>query len=283
MTTFILIFAFLFGLVFGSFFNVLIYRLPLGKSIIKPGSACPNCGNPIKWYHNIPVLSYIILGGRCAHCRVRISLRYPLVELLTGALFALTVGVYSADIARLTITLYLVSILLVVTFIDFAHRIIPDEISISGMILAPIVSTIFPSIHTEMLFAIRPAEAGQFAFINGLLACLVGMLVGGGVVYLVGLIGKAVFRKEAMGFGDVKLMALLGGFMGWQSILFVFFLGCIFGSVIGIIFWIVTKDRYIAFGPFLAMGALVMLFLKPQIIQFTFYTYPEFLRGLLLY
>lgn len=280
MTIFILISAFLFGLVVGSFLNVCIYRLPREKSIVSPGSACPGCGNPIRWYHNIPVLGYILLGGRCANCKAPISWRYPLVELLTGALFALAAWFYFGDIVQLAITIYLVSILTVVTFIDFEFRIIPDEISISGMILAPLISLIFPSIHTEMIFAIRNP---QFAFFNGLLACLVGMLVGGGVVYLVGVIGKLVFKKEAMGFGDVKLMALLGGFMGWQSILFVFFLGCIFGSVIGIISWIVTKDRYIAFGPFLAMGALVMLFFKPQIIQFMFYTYPEFLRSVLLF
>ncbi|MFA5793452.1 MAG: prepilin peptidase [Candidatus Brocadiia bacterium] len=301
---------FIFGLLIGSFLNVCIYRLPRGKckscghvvttdepveacpkcnsksgfrrmSIVSPGSHCPSCNKPIRWYQNIPLFSYIFLLGRCAGCRTRISFRYPLVELLTGLLFALAawqnLGPQAGpdNIIKFMIYIWLVAALIIITFIDIDLRIIPDEISIPGIILAPIVSAIFPFLHPA-LFIKLPAH------LDGFVSSLLGMIAGGGVVYLVGVVGKLVFKKDAMGFGDVKLMIFLGGFLGWYAILFTFILGCILGAIFGVISYFVTKDHYIAFGPYLALGALLMLFFRPQIVDFVIITYPQFIRNLLL-
>ncbi|HLD35464.1 MAG TPA: prepilin peptidase [Planctomycetota bacterium] len=285
MEYFYFITIFLFGIVIGSFLNVCIYRLPLdGMSIIKPGSFCPGCNTSIRWYQNIPLFSFLILRGKCAKCSARISLRYPLVELLTGAFFVMSAYWYLAPFDNLAdgermvqfiVAIYLISILIVATFIDIEFRIIPDELTISGIILALLVSAFFPSLH-KAIFPALPS------FVNGLIGSLAGIIVGGGVIYLVGIFGKLVFRKEAMGFGDVKLMAFLGGFMGWESTLYIFLMACFIGSIIGIILYFITKDHYIAFGPYIALAALVVMFFKPQIEYLMFHQYPEFIKGVFL-
>ena len=295
MEYFYFITVFLFGIIIGSFLNVCIYRLPrAGMSILKPGSFCPGCKTPIRWYQNIPLFSFLALRGKCAKCSVRIPLRYPLVELLTGALFVLSAYWYLPDLAviraglspfdnlmdgermvRFAVTIYLISILIVATFIDIEFRIIPDELTISGVILALLVSAFFPFLH-KAIFPSLPS------FVSGLIGALAGIIVGGGVIYLVGIFGKLVFRKEAMGFGDVKLMAFLGGFLGWESTLYIFLAACFIGSIIGIILYFVTKDHYIAFGPYIALAALVVMFFKPQIVDMMFRQYPEFIRGVFL-
>ncbi|MFH1228153.1 MAG: prepilin peptidase [Planctomycetota bacterium] len=308
----IIVIVFIFGLLIGSFLNVCIYRLPRAKckacgcvvttdepieacpkcnskegfsrlSIVSPGSHCPSCNKPIRWYQNIPVFSYIFLLGKCAGCRTRISLRYPLVELLTGLLFALAawqnLGPQSAagpdNIIKFVIVIFLIDALIVITFIDIDLRIIPDEISIPGIILAPLVSAAFPFLQPA-LFIKLPVH------LDGLAGSLTGIIAGGGVVYLVGVVGKLIFKKESMGFGDVKLMVFLGGFLGWYAILFTFVLACIIGAVFGVISYLVTRDHYLAFGPYLALGALLMIFFKPEIINFAFVTYPQFIRNLLV-
>ena len=276
---------FVFGLVIGSFLNVCIYRMAReGMSILTPKlSFCPHCKISLKWYHNIPFFSYVFLRGKCAYCSAPISIRYPLVELLTGGLFvfAAYMRVYPFDklndfhsIVFFIIALYLISILIIVTFIDFEFRLIPDALTIPSIILALLVSIFFPFIHGKEMFPSLPV------FVNGLLSSLAGIAAGGGIIYVVGLIGKLIFRKEAMGEGDIYLMAFLGGFMGWESILYAFFIACVLGSVIGIILYLVTKDHYIAFGPFLGMAALIVFFFKPHIVVFVFQKYPEFFRGL---
>ncbi|MBI5779707.1 MAG: prepilin peptidase [Planctomycetes bacterium] len=276
---------FLFGIIIGSFLNVCIFRLPReGMSILKPGSFCPACKIPIRWYQNVPLFSFIILGGKCAQCSARIPLRYPLVEFLTGALFVLSAYWYLAPfdspadgerIVRFAVTIYLASILVVATFIDIDFRIIPDELTVSGIILALLVSALFPLLH-------KPVFQALPSFANGLFSSLAGIIVGGGVVYLVGVFGKLVFRKDAMGFGDVKLMAFLGGFLGWESTLYIFIVACFIGSIIGITLYFITKDHYIAFGPYIALAALVVMFFKPQITDIAFHRYPEFIRGIFL-
>ncbi|MEW6026104.1 MAG: prepilin peptidase [Planctomycetota bacterium] len=284
MEYFYLITIFLFGLIIGSFLNVCIYRLPReGMSIIKPGSFCPSCRTPIRWYQNIPLFSFIFLGGKCAGCSARIPWRYPLAEFLTGALFTISaywflmpfVAVDGEQIVRFVVAIYLVSILIVATFVDIEFRIIPDELTISGIILALVVSALFPMLH-KAVFPFLPS------FVNGLLGSLAGIIVGGGVVYLVGVFGKLVFRKEAMGFGDVKLMAFLGGFLGWEATLYIFIAACFIGSIIGITLYFITKDHYIAFGPYIALAALVVIFFNPQLADIVFRWYPEFIRGVFL-
>jgi len=219
-------------------------------------------------------------------------LRYPLVELLTGALFVLSAYWYLAPfdnladgllghpaggerIVRFVVAIYLVSILIAATFIDIEFRIIPDELTISGIILALLVGALFPLLH-------KTAFPSLPSFVNGLIGSSAGIIAGGGVVYLVGVFGKLIFRKDAMGFGDVKLMAFLGGFLGWESTLYIFIVACFLGSIIGITLYFITKDHYIAFGPYIALAALVVMFFKPQIINIVFHQYPEFIRGIFL-
>ncbi|MEK7310074.1 MAG: prepilin peptidase [Planctomycetota bacterium] len=293
MEYFYFITVFLFGIIIGSFLNVCIYRLPReGMSILKPGSFCPGCRTPIRWYQNVPLFSFLGLRGKCAKCSVRIPLRYPLVELLTGALFVLSAYWYLAPFDNLAdgplghpaggermvqfiVTIYLISILIVATFIDIEFRIIPDELTISGVILALLVSAFFPFLH-KTIFPSLPS------FVNGLIGSSAGIIIGGGVIYLVGIFGKMVFRKDAMGFGDVKLMAFLGGFLGWESTLYIFLAACFIGSIIGIVLYFITKDHYIAFGPYIALAALVVMFFKPQIEYLMFRQYPDFIRGVFL-
>ena len=280
---FYLISTFLFGLIIGSFLNVCIYRLPEGLSLIKPSSFCPACKTPIKWYHNVPLFSFIFLWGRCSNCSTRIPFRYPLVELLTGCLFVLAASMYLmpyinfGDVSKLIkfiLSVYLIGILIVVTFIDIEFRIIPNELTISGIVLALLASIFFPTIH-------KPIISQLPDFLNGLVSSVIGIITGGGIIYLIGIIGKLIFRKEAMGFGDVKLMAFLGGFFGWESTLYTFFIACFLGSIIGIILYFITKDHYIAFGPYIAMAALITLFSKSYII-YLIQQYQELIRHLII-
>ena len=221
-----IIFIVAFGLVIGSFLNVCIYRLPReGLSIVQPRSLCPRCRQAISWYDNIPLFSFLLLRGRCRVCQTAISWRYPLVELITS--FLLVTAAYiifnrfdgvieTRAIVSFIIYLYLLSALIVATFIDFAFRIIPDEITLSGIGLGLVLSLIFPWWHEPAVITTN------LPWLNSGVSSLAGLLGGGGAIYLVGLIGKLIFKKEAMGFGDVKLMAFLGAFLGWPHILFVF-------------------------------------------------------------
>ncbi|MDI6733547.1 MAG: prepilin peptidase [Planctomycetota bacterium] len=286
---------FLFGLIIGSFLNVCIYRLPRdGMSILNPSSFCPECKCPVRWYHNIPLFSFIFLGGKCSSCSKRISLRYPLVELLTALLFVLSAywylypfnhfsGANLNKVVWFVVSLYLISSLIIATFIDIEFRIIPDEITIAGTCLSLVVSALFPFIHTATILSLPDwfTGAGLQGFVQGLTSALCGILAGGGIIFLVGFIGELIFRKPAMGFGDVKLMAFLGGFLGPESILYIFLIGCVFGSVIGIILYLMTREHYIAFGPYLALAALIVMFFKPQVVHLVFTAYPNFIRGLI--
>lgn len=268
----VLVFIGVFGCLVGSFLNVCIFRLPREcMSIVRPGSRCPNCLKPIRWFDNIPILSYLVLGAKCRNCRTPISIRYPLIELLTGALFFYAGWTYvhhaSGSIADrelfwLVLRLYLISVFLVVTFIDLEFRIIPDEITYSGVVIALVVSGVFPFLH-QGNWPVRGMSLEPH--LMGALSGLLGAAVGSGMIYLVGVMGKLVFRKDAMGFGDVKYMAMMGGFFGWKWVLVVFILACFLGAVLGIIALVITKDRTIAFGPYLSGAALLVLLFRSQI------------------
>ena len=246
---------FIIGAMIGSFLNVCIVRLPLEKSIVFPGSHCVACRTPIQWYDNIPLISWIVLGGRCRACKEKISFRYWFVELLTGIVFFLFYAHFGLTPILLPY-LVMVSGFIVATFVDFEHRIIPDEVSIGGMIAGLVLSLIVPQLH-----------ATRSPFL-GVGFSLLGILVGGGAIYLMGMIGDFVFKKETMGGGDVKLMAMVGAFMGWKLALLTFFLAPFFGAGFGIVEKIRTKDSTIAYGPFLIMGALTSLFWGEKIIAF---------------
>ena len=249
------VFIFIVGAMTGSFLNVCIVRLPLEKSVVFPGSHCVACRTPINWYDNIPLISWIVLKGRCRACKEKISFRYWFVELLTGLTFLIFYWHYGIQ-PVLWPYLVMVSGFIVAIFVDFEHRIIPDEVSIGGMIAGVFFSLIIPQLH------------GMHSPFLGVGFSLLGLLVGGGAIYLMGILGDFVFKKETMGGGDVKLMGMVGAFIGWKLALLTFFLAPFFGAGFGIVEKIRTKDSTIAYGPFLIMGALVSLFWGGKIIDF---------------
>jgi len=242
MNIYVPLFIFIFGLVIGSFLNVVIYRLPRHESIVEPGSHCPSCGKPIKPYDNIPVLSYIILRGKCRYCHAVISPRYPVVELLTGFIFVLVYLKYGLSIDTLVL-LILCTSLIAITFIDIDHRIIPDKISYPGTIIG-FLSSFFVSIN-------NPINA------------IIGMLVGSGILFLTAFLYKAFTGIEGMGMGDVKLMAMIGAFLGWEAAIFTVIISAFIGSLIGIGFILFAgkgKRYAIPYGPFISVSVVIYLF-----------------------
>lgn len=244
------IFAFLFGAAMGSFANVLIYRLPEGQSIVHPGSRCPACGTAIRWFDNIPILSYLILRARCRSCGEPISIRYPFVEALSGALFSVLVLRFGVGLYTL-ITAFFVWSLVVVTFIDIDHWIIPNVISIPGTV-AGIAVSFLPG-------STRPVDA------------LMGVVFGAGILFLVLYGYEKVMGTEGMGMGDVKLLAMIGAFLGWQALPVTILVSSLAGSLVGIGYALVRGESLrklpIPFGPFLALGAAVHIFFGLEIIQ----------------
>lgn len=280
-----------FGAILGSFLNVVIYRLPRESlSVNTPRrSCCPHCGTTIRWYENIPIISYMILCGRCRTCREPISLRYPVVEGITLLLFVIVTflemdgflsgGPHSVQLFFIYLVhLVLVMIAVVVTFIDIDFKIIPDEINKPGMIAAPILSALLPLLHEQdrLYMALEPSFCSPLA---AGISALVGAAVGAGSLYLVGVLGKLLFKKDAMGFGDVKFMALVGGFLGWDACIAVFLLACLAGSVIGIGYKIATKRQDIPFGPFLSLGMVVIILFREEVYHFTLTTWPNWIQS----
>lgn len=253
-------FVFMLGAVVGSFLNVCIYRMPRVESIVFPGSHCPYCNNKISWYDNIPLISYILLRARCRHCNVKIPLKYFFVELLTAALFLFLFNYYGLGVKFLIYVLF-TNLLLIATFVDIRYRIIPDEISLGGIIIGLILSCIFPQAQNVN------------SHFQGLVFSFIGALCGAAVTYFTGLLGSFIFKKEAMGFGDVKLMAAIGAFLGWKLTLLSFFIAPFFGSFFGIIVLLRKKSHLIPYGPFLSLGALLSLLYGERILSAIFWTY----------
>lgn len=239
------------GLLIGSFLNVCIYRIPRGLSIVYPSSHCTSCNTPISPWDNIPVVSYILLGGKCRKCSAGISFRYPLVEAFNAFLYCALLWRYGIGWPSL-IYAVLVSSMIVITFIDLDFQIIPDRITLTGIPIGLVAGSFLlpdPFLRADLL---------------GFRSSLAGFLVGGGFFYLV-----AVLSRGGMGGGDIKLMAMIGGLMGWKAVLLTTFLGSLTGSVVGI-FLMVFKGKgrktKVPFGPFLALGALVTLFFAQEIM-----------------
>jgi len=249
---------FILGAIIGSFLNVCIYRLPKGRSVIVPGSHCPNCSAKIHWYDNIPILSYIFLGGKARCCKARISLRYFIVEVLTAAAF-LTLFIFFGLNVKFFAYAIMVSGLIVATFVDFEIQEIPDEISVGGIAIGLILSIAAPGIFNE--------SSRLSSFINSLL----GALAGGASIYAMGILGEFAFKREAMGGGDVKLLAMIGSFIGWKLVLLTFFMAPIFGSVVGIILKIRKGQDTIPYGPYLSLAAIISIFAGERILHFLFY------------
>jgi len=244
-------FVILFGLVVGSFLNVCIYRLPRDQSVVQPSSACPACGHAIQLRDNIPVLGFLLLRGRCRHCRTAISPRYTLVE-ISNALLWIFLWLRHGTLLEFFFSALLFSILLAVFFTDLETGLIPDEFSLGGLVLGLIFA------------ALLPERFGAQTWTAGLLASGLGALAGGGLLYLTGLLGQLLFRKESMGLGDVKLLALLGAFMGSPGVFFVFLIAPILALPVALFERFVRKEETIPFGPYLALaGAAVYLWEQP--------------------
>jgi len=247
--------ALVFGLIIGSFLNVCIYRVPREKSIVSPPSACPGCGSPINPWDNIPVISYIILAGKCRHCGVKISLRYPTVELLNGLMYSAVLLHFGIG-WHLPLLFALISAMIVITFIDLDFQIIPDVITLPGMLIGLAAAQFF-----------LPDPFARYSLL-GFTSSLIGLVAGGGSFYLI-----AILSRGGMGGGDVKMMAMVGAFMGWKGVFLTTLLGSLTGSLVGIALMLFKgkgRKTKIPFGPFLAMGSLVTLFFGRMIIDWYF-------------
>ncbi|UCG89052.1 MAG: prepilin peptidase [Gemmatimonadota bacterium] len=223
----------IFGAMIGSFLNVLILRLPRDESVVFPGSHCPRCQTPIAWHDNVPVISWLLLGGKCRHCRERISIQYPIIELTTAALWAGAVWHYGANLTGLTAAAF-GTLLLGIAVTDARHYLIPDEYTLGGLVLG-------------LLLALRGGW-------SGLLQAVIGAVTGFVILYVVAVAGEKVFRKEAMGGGDIKMMAMVGAFVGWRGVLLTIFGGSLLGTIVFVPLSLKQK-RLVPFGIFLAAAA----------------------------
>lgn len=231
--------AFIFGLAIGSFLNVCIARLPEGESVASPGSRCPKCLTPIRWYDNVPVVSYVILRGRCRACQVRISPRYPFVEVATAVAFAVQAWWLPAEPVLIAQHLLFTALLIVLFGTDYDVQRLPDVITLPGIVIGVALSAIAPP---------------------GVLASVLGAALGAGVLWLVRWAWKRLTGVDGMGLGDVKMLAMIGAFLGWRQVVVVLFLASFVGALVGVVL-IVTKQRSrqtrLPFGTFLALAAFV--------------------------
>jgi leader peptidase (prepilin peptidase)/N-methyltransferase len=267
--------VFAFGAVVGSFLNVCIHRMPLDQSIVFPPSHCPHCNEGIRWADNIPLVSYLALGRKCRNCGAKISPRYFIVELLTALLFLLMwlkltqwddPPVHGIYFLKGPIYWMVIAGLIVATFIDFEHYIIPNEITVGGIIVGLLLSAVYPPL--------MDANSIQVSVVRSVL----GVLVGGVTLLVVATVGEMIFKKEAMGMGDVKFLAAIGAFLGWEATLFTIFISSLLGGVIGLILVIASKKGWqsrIPYGPYIALGALLWMFCGHEIMKW----YVGFIRG----
>ena len=278
-------FVALFGACIGSFLSVCIYRIPRDESIVRPRSHCPSCNTMIPWYFNIPVLSWIMLGGKCHFCKARISPRYLILEVFTALLFTVVwfqvlsgmmmtdgelqlwmahgndllapasnapLGLTPLPAWALLPAYWLVLWGLILgTFVDLEHYIIPDRVTIGGIIAGLVISALVPELHFTLSWK------------TSLIRSAIGLAAGFGGLWLIAIIGEFAFKKEAMGFGDVKLMGAIGAFFGWKAVIFVLLSASLFGSIVGVGLIALGKRQLqgrIPFGPFLALGTLLWMF-----------------------
>lgn len=272
LNTFFLAVSFVLGCMVGSFLNVCVYRLPRGESVVRPRSHCPKCGHLIAWYDNIPIVSWLVLGAKCRHCRATISWQYALVEAITGALFLLVYMRFGAVLAT-PVYMLLAAGLVLVTFVDLSDWTIPNEVTFPGIplgIACSVVGMFYP---------------GSGFIVQDVFESLIGVVAGGGVLYLLDKIALVAFKKRGMGFGDVKLLAMLGAFMGWKGVIVVLILSSFVGSIVGLILLAMHKKtgpaqeasdeseeekvpegHYLPFGPYLVLAGLIYLFFGPDLI-----------------
>lgn len=289
--TFFMILSFVLGCMVGSFCNVCASRWPAGESVVSPRSRCPKCKNAIAWYDNIPIISWLVLGAKCRHCGLPISWQYPLVEALTGVLFLLVYLRFGFVVAA-PIYMVLSAALVIVTFQDLADWTIPNEIT-------------FPGIPLGLGLAVLAMFLGEGTGLRVLdpIDSIAGILLGGGILYALDRITVLVLKKPGMGFGDVKLLAMLGAFFGWQGVLGILVIASMVGSIVGVIVIALTRSQapaastaegetahqgnevegeeditlaghYLPFGPYLALGGVVWMLIGPELLE----RYIEFIR-----
>ncbi|HOZ46200.1 MAG TPA: prepilin peptidase [Candidatus Hydrogenedentes bacterium] len=277
--TFFSLVSFVLGCMVGSFLNVCVYRLPRGESIVKPRSHCPKCDSLIVWHDNVPILSWVLLGAKCRHCGQSISWMYPLVESITGLLFLFVFWRFGFTAAT-PIYMGFVASMVLVTFVDLTDWTIPNEVTFPGIplgILLALVGMLYPP---------------SGLVVNDVFDSLIGAVVGGGSLYLLDKISLVILRKRGMGFGDVKLLAMLGAFLGWRGVILIIMISSCLGSVVGITMialdrWRVKQKgesaseeeaeglspgHYLPFGPYLAAAGLIVLFFGKAILA-AYYSY----------
>jgi len=245
----------LLGAAIGSFLNVCIRRIPAGESLVFPASHCPKCNYSIRFYDNIPIISFLLLRGRCRNCREGISLQYPLVELLTAIMALLLFWKFGLTLKFLFSFLF-ACVLIIITFIDLEHQIIPDVLTLPG------IPVFF--LAAVLAMGVSPLEA------------VLGALIGGGILYAIAFGYELITKREGMGGGDIKLLAMLGAFFGWKSLFFILLVSSFLGAIVGIsVILIKGKDmRYaVPFGPFLSLAALAYIFWGDEFIRLLFIRY----------
>ncbi len=234
------------GLLIGSFLNVCIVRWPAEQSVVSPRSRCPQCGNLIAWYDNIPVVSWLLLRARCRHCRLPIPARYPLVEIATGVIWATAACYYGPSVEMLRAAVF-GTILLGIAITDAREYIIPDEFSVGGTVIG-------------LAFALA---GGALPIAHATLGAVIGYVL----LWIVAFLGKKAFGQDAMGGGDIKMMAMIGAFLGWSGVLLTLFLGALIGTVIFLPLRLAGREKLVPFGIFLAIGAAACWIGGPAIIE----------------
>ena len=269
------ILAGIFCAIIGSFLNVVIHRVPLEESIVFPNSRCPSCGATIAFYDNVPVLSYALLGGKCRGCKGPISFRYPAVELLTAAMF-IAVAWHDRMSVALPFDLVFVSALLALIFIDAEHMILPNVITYPGIVFAVVARIAIPFLTRTPHFDDLPSLIngpfeGMPIWVASLGGAVIGALVGGGFLWLMGWIWEKLRGVEAMGLGDVKMMFMVGAYLGWRLTILTIFVGVLTGSIIGVVLMARQRERnmqmLLPFGIFLGIGAVFSLLFGGQLVE----------------
>lgn len=242
------------GLFIGSFLNVCIVRMPRDESVVAPRSHCRHCKKSIQWFDNIPLISFVFLVGRCRHCRAPIHWRYPAVELVTGLGMAWMIARFGAGPVG-WIWAAAFCALLTASLIDLEHQILPDEITLGGLVVGLVASAFVPSLHD------------QYIWWQGLWQSAVGAITGAASIYLTAVLGEMAFKRESMGPGDIKLMAMIGSLVGWKLVLLVFFMAPFFGLGVGLVARIKFKADVIPYGPHLSLAAMVAALWGEKILR----------------
>ena len=270
-------FSFWLGACIASFLNVVIWRYPRGESIVSPPSHCPKCNAAIKWYQNIPIVSWLALRGKCANCKAPISPRYILIETLGGILFLAVflhyfgfTGVPIDDLATWLFVLVCwiwISLMITGSMIDFDHKLLPDFVTVGGMVLGLVMSGFFMFVYWPLI--VRNSE---FLWQDFLLQPVLGLVFGFGLLWLIRWLGSIVFKREAMGLGDVFLMGAVGALFGPVAVLVTLILSSVFGSVVGLSMVALSKTKFgkfveIPYGPYICLGCLCWMFYGPELVD----------------